>query len=783
MRCWREDLLAGGCITVATLLLFWNVVLGGETFYGRDIAPFFLPMKAFLAESVRGGDLPLWNPWTAGGEPFLAALQAAPFYPFSALLYAPLSVPLAFDLLLVVHYPLAGMGMYLLLRRWELSFPAALLGGLGFLAGGYLVSLGNFPNNLQTVAWFPWLFLAWDRFLATRGLRSVLAFALLCGVAFLGGEPQMLLLTLLLVLAHGLLRVERNRISAGRQAMGYVAAGALAFGLVAVQLLPFLEYVSHSVRGLDLDLSYSARVSVQPLGLLHLLVPPPLDAGVHGFTASFVLGESTPWLLSLYPGLAVLALAIVGVARGGNRRRTVFWGAVAVLGMALALGQHSPVYRLLHEAVPLVRPFRYPEKFFLATAFALPLLAACGLQALLARRDGRTLLLGTLACTTGLLAVGWIAGAGQILLEGLCGAAPEAPACSRIEEGSALYTAALGRGALVAGGLLAVFALWRTGRLSSPVLAGLVLTVGAVDLLSAHRSVNPSVGRDLYAERTWLERQLDDREGPSLLYRYRATPHWTSMGDIFRVQGAWELTNLYLMHEALGPNRGQLVRRPQQGGLQGIELASEAELIDAGMAAKGGQAVRFLRATGVRYQVDATGTVRRLPGLDSIAAHPELPLVLYRVPDPVPRAHLAGRYKVIPDRRGAFAAALDSGFVLGEEVALDRDPGGPVSSSAAGRVLAAEFGNDDLRFSVQADGPMLLVVNDRWYPGWRAYVDEGEVPVLRANGYFRAVRLPEGEHEVRFRFAPRSFAIGAAISVAVLAVVIVGGVLTARRNL
>ena len=37
--------------------------------------------RAFAAASLRSGHLPLWNPFTYGGEPFLAGFQSAVFYP------------------------------------------------------------------------------------------------------------------------------------------------------------------------------------------------------------------------------------------------------------------------------------------------------------------------------------------------------------------------------------------------------------------------------------------------------------------------------------------------------------------------------------------------------------------------------------------------------------------------------------------------------------------------------------------------------------------------------
>jgi uncharacterized membrane protein YfhO len=54
---------------------------------------------------------------------------------------------------------------------------------------------------------------------------------------------------------------------------------------------------------------------------------------------------------------------------------------------------------------------------------------------------------------------------------------------------------------------------------------------------------------------------------------------------------------------------------------------------------------------------------------------------------------------------------------------------------------------------------------DSYYPGWKAYVDGKEKPILRANHFFRAVALSKGAHVVEFKYDPLSFTIGAWISV------------------
>jgi hypothetical protein len=59
-----------------------------------------------------------------------------------------------------------------------------------------------------------------------------------------------------------------------------------------------------------------------------------------------------------------------------------------------------------------------------------------------------------------------------------------------------------------------------------------------------------------------------------------------------------------------------------------------------------------------------------------------------------------------------------------------------------------------------------LLLADAWDPGWAATLDGEPTALFRADGLFRGVRIPPGEHVVRFDYRPWGFAIGVLISAA-----------------
>ncbi|HKJ02698.1 MAG TPA: YfhO family protein, partial [Longimicrobiales bacterium] len=772
-------------LVVVAALFFRRVLFGGQVFFSRDIAPFFYPMKAYLVDSIRSGRLPLWNPWVLNGEPFFATLQPGALYPGSLLLYV-LPFSYAFGLLLALHYPLAGVGFYLLLRRWQHGRAAALLGGLAFMLGGYLVSVGNFYNNIQTVAWIPWIWLAWDRYVesATPGRFVVFVLATACG--FLGGEPQMLAIGLGVLVAHELMvgRSGPRRLGAGRQLGWLAAAGLLALGLVAVQLLPFLELLRHSIRNTDLTLSFAARRSAGFRTLVNLLVPPAVSTGQYGFSARYLLTPEVPWLVSVYPGVLVLGFAAQGVARPRSRPWLWFWAGLGLAGLLLALGPATPVFPFLFRWLPPLRLVRYPEKFFFLTAVALAVLAARGFDTVRedgARRSGPVLAaLGALAVLYGALWV--LLHAVPDLFAMACGGAWHgAQMCRRPAEAQRFYGGLLVRALLLTVAGVALLGGWRLRRVERRLAVPLLLVLAAVDLGVTHDCVNPTVSRGIYEHRPWAATVLDRVATDRQAYRYRGSTTSTPMGSALMVPGALELTNMYIEFQAMGPDLGQLYHHPSQDGIQGVELKSVVSTIAFALHNPPDVRTRLLRAMNVKYYVDPTPTADSMPGLRPLEAARDLPLRMYTVENPVPRAYLVSRYRVQDNPVTAFGKVIGPDFDLRGEAVLGDSLAEAPDSAATGHVLESRYGSEEVRLRTRTSGRMVLVLTDRFYPGWTASVDGRPAGIHRANGFFRAIAVPAGTHEVVFRYRPRAVVVGAWIS-AVSVLVCLNVFLLGRRR-
>jgi hypothetical protein len=85
-------------------------------------------------------------------------------------------------------------------------------------------------------------------------------------------------------------------------------------------------------------------------------------------------------------------------------------------------------------------------------------------------------------------------------------------------------------------------------------------------------------------------------------------------------------------------------------------------------------------------------------------------------------------------------------------------------------VRVAEYEPSRVALLVKSDQPRYLVTSEANYPGWRAWIDGEERPILMTNAAFRGLPVPAGNHEVVFRFRPTILLWSAAVSAAALLV-------------
>ncbi|MGC9360855.1 MAG: hypothetical protein ACP5G7_10885, partial [Anaerolineae bacterium] len=284
-----KDLLILLLFLVISLAFFWRQTIGGKTMLPADnvfavepwasyadeagvdvphndlLSDLYLEnyaWKRFILNSIRGRQLPLWNPYIFTGMPFLATGQHSAMYPFSVLFYVlPLSA--AFGWFAALHMFLAGTTMYILARTFRVSRLGATVAGVAFMLSGFMVTRQVFPMIIAAAVWLP-LILAIIEKLANKAeagdgnLVTYLPYALVGSVAIalvlLAGHPEMYYYTALVCGLFALYRLVRVLLTTkhagtlGRLILVMGGMVLLGAGLGFAQWGPLLEVVQQNFR-------------------------------------------------------------------------------------------------------------------------------------------------------------------------------------------------------------------------------------------------------------------------------------------------------------------------------------------------------------------------------------------------------------------------------------------------------------------------------------------------------------------------------------------------------
>ncbi len=730
-RGWVADLLVIAFLLVLCYFFFWQILtpnpVNRRWFVGGDFTDQFYAFRYFLSQELWRGRLPLWNPHTFSGVPFLADVQAAVYYPIGLLiilLAGKGGLPLiAVEIEVIIHYFLASLFVYLFVKEATGRRLAGLASGIIYAYGSYLTSYPMLQLAiLEGQTWVPLALLAVH--LAAREEREArkqrsIAWlgcgGLALGLTALAGHGQTLLFAAYTVMGYLILQFAPLWWSAGRRRKVELTAQILvlpliALGLGAAQLIPSIEYTRLSNR---------AQMSFAQAG--------------GGYANSDILALFLPGFRLIYVGVLPLILANLALVLK-RIREAVFWGVVALLALLLSLGEGSALHAFFYVFAPGFNLFRGQERSMQVFSLATAVLAGYGM-AILDRPMARKV---KHRYSTFFRLILW-ASAGALVLALLAFlmvstvAPPEPGGVNDLLERSVLLLILLGLSTLVL--------FLRLGhRLRGWRLAALVLPILVFDLFTVNygHQFRGGKARDRFALTPLVE-----------FLQGQPTP--------FRVQD----------DHLLPGNYGCVWGLEAIGGISPLRLRTYRALLDALPEE------RARTLLNVAYVISESA---ELPDGELVGQYgtPGKELYLHQIKDLGPRAYLVYSAEVKPDGAEALRRLASPDFDPRESVILADEPALALPGSGEGQARFVERQPTRLTLDVVSDSDGILVLSEIDYPGWQAKVDGREVPILRANTALRAVPIAAGTHHVEMVFRPWTVRAGLGLSVLTLGGVLVG---------
>ncbi len=140
-------------------------------------------------------------------------------------------------------------------------------------------------------------------------------------------------------------------------------------------------------------------------------------------------------------------------------------------------------------------------------------------------------------------------------------------------------------------------------------------------------------------------------------------------------------------------------------------------------------------------------------------------MTMYQNPSAVPKAYVASDVRLAHSVQDVGMILKDTTFIPGASVILESSPSAVLSDSPVSIQRVRERDTEEIFRVTGGTTNQMFVVNETYYPGWKAYIDGTDAPILPANIRYRAIFLPKGDHTVRFVYDPPFFRVGLWISI------------------
>lgn len=740
----KKELLPCTLLVAFWIFLFRDILSGNHLLFGNDFNAFYLGMKQFLFRELHEHhSIPYWNPYILGGMPFWGHFESTIFYPLGFLFWI-LPPARAYGYTMFFHLALAALFMYALARSLGIGRAGSFVAGSVFSCNGFVMALlylGHM-SPVESYPWLPLIILFLYRALNSKSsYRTAAVAGVFWGIQILAGAPQDAFYTYLAALFLGIIYAVRPSGYLGRVLQPTICLFILfvvGVGLSSVQVIPGLELIQESVRSaLDSYQDVTSR-SMPPAGMITALMPRFFWDPASNFTWLENMPFSMPQE-NFYAGILPLFLLLYfPLLRFKDKGLSIYALGLAVAGLLLAMGYHTPLYKVAYW-FPGFDRFRSPTRIIVLWVFAMALLAGKGMDLLSSFKVSRAKTAAILGILMGLAFVDILVHLDESMLTKIFSPFVLHDIIpGKMLEAERMIKGEFHRFILLGGAVifLSLLMLRKSSRFWAKLGPAVLCALTLVDLATANgRSIQTDdrFHTEIPVIKSDLEMAIGKDKGI-----YRVGSFANSLGPNFEMALGYQTIGGFT---ALIPQRYyEYINHYSEGALpEGWQYY---------FYGRNHQKV-FMDLLNVKYEIHRSS--KWVLPRDSC-----LPRA-FIVPEGVvkPREEVL-RFMSNPDFDPTKTLVLESGS--GSQTVNVAES----MKQAEAEVLT--FRPDDIRIRVDSPSPGYLFVSESYYPGWKAYLDESPVDILRGNYLFKVIAIPEGSHLVAMVFQPWSIRMGTGIT-------------------
>ena len=806
---------------VILALVYANPVLSGKQLFQHDIVQYKGGAKELLDYRAQNGEETYWSDSMFGGMPTYqmgAQFKGDIIKKIDEILNF-LPKPANYIFLLFSGFFLLGM---VVVKNWKYALLGATFFGLSTYF--YIALAAGHNGKIQTVAYFaPLLAGILLVYIRKKYVVGFIVTALFMGLQVAANHPQMtyyLFIALGFLFLSELARAFQGKtdwkhfgISTGILALAFV----LGVGMNSQRIMANSEYITETVRGkqiLDNDTHSSEKSGMDnesilmwsygKMETLNLFIPrlmggssneegsekmmenvqemvksnvssqEEMDQISKGFGSLTYWGEQPGTSGPAYQGAIVCFLAILGFFFGWKKYRYWILGA-SILTIFLAWGSNfMALSDFFIDFVPFYNKFRAPSSILVVVELLFPLIAILGLyrffnsnettetsaENILTEAYKKKILINVSAAVLGITFLLIIFGKSIL---GFYTASektylPPYLLDFLVDERFKMFRIDAIKAIVYVGIAAAVLFLSLKKKIGQNIAIIILGLVSLLDLWSVNKRY---LNNDNFIDKTFTENPFQTENSELLMQKVGDNKNLQSLLANANINKTLETiaekdkTHYRIYNQVLGTfsETNTSYFKASIGGYHAVKLRRYDDLINEYFGKMDSVKVpRILNMLNTKYMI--FGDAEKPEAVTNPQSNGNAWFVsdLKFVKNPNEEIKQIGE---VDTKKIAIISQDDQKYFEGKEIAAD----------STAFLNLTKYQPNELEFKSQSKTPQLAVLSEIYYPkGWKMFIDNKEVPYIKADYLLRAVHVPAGNHTLKMIFAPEVIAKGKLIS-------------------
>ncbi|MEZ4935386.1 MAG: YfhO family protein [Saprospiraceae bacterium] len=765
--------------------VYFSAQLQGKVENAHDTVSARANLQEIINHREATGDRTLWTNALFGGMPTYQIDGAQPsnlirLVDGAAQLFIPRPIGLFFAAMLVFYIMLVLLGV----NPW-LSIVGAL--GFGFTTFNYVLFGAGHITKIRAIIYLSLVAAGVILAFRKKYLIGGLVFAVGFGLNLYANHIQMTYYFFMTLGIYGLIElakhIKENELPSFGKAVLYLAIGGiLAIGSSASKLWTTYEYGKDTMRGepilvaesnapatssstSGLEYGYATNWSNGWMDLVAGFIPGVVGGGGLTYWGANVDGTAGP----AYYGAVIFFLFVFGslIVQGPVK----WWLASGVLLISLiSMGKNlNFFYHFLFEYFPLFNKFRTPNSALTVVGVMMPILGMLALNDVLNGKVSKEKIISSLYISAGVLGALClfyaVAGSSFFDFSYAKDAAYvqnynvniDAVKSQRSSMMSSDSWRSLGL-ILVAAGLIWLFVKEKINQ--TLLITGLALLV-AGDLWSVDRGY---LNNDNFVEKGAYRQQNAPRPVDSKILEDK-DPNYRVFDVSRGISNAVNSSTPSYYHKNLG-------------GYHPAKLQRYQDMLDRHILPEAQQLVGALQQA--KTLGDVEGVLKNLTVFNMMNTK----YIIANDNSPIPNSQAMGNAWFVDNFQTVNTSNEEIDGINGidpkQTAIVNKEFSDYLSGlniQKNGTIQLTSYEPNHLTYTSNSTSEQLAVFSEVWYgpnKGWQAYVDGKPVDHIRVNYIMRAMKVPAGQHDIEFKFEPKSFRIGETVSLICSLIIVLG---------